>query len=291
MRRGMQGASFSRQQVDLEGKGQRPLCPLIQGPRREQPIITQPPLDDDQYTDDDATMEEDTKERNLEAELDAEFAMLDPELDAQLEEKLSRAVPKTRRGMDKGDDAPADPSQRKVLSLNRQGTFSHERFGRTTTVIWKYLYDELVLFWSSWPEKKKMVAWENFQAVKRGGVRPTPLKSYLLTHTTRLPDAPEDAPPTWICPQAEQTYNDAHKNMWTSMGQTRIHGQNGIHLSRRRWLDLLKRVKRERCLHYRIQQSMASLGDERYHREYHRWRPALRGDSKSTCAYLASNIL
>ncbi|GKV25042.1 hypothetical protein SLEP1_g34550 [Rubroshorea leprosula] len=64
-------------------------------------------------------MEEDTEERNLEAKLDAEFAVLDPELDAQLEEELSRVVPKTGRGMDKGDDAPADPSQRKVLSLNR----------------------------------------------------------------------------------------------------------------------------------------------------------------------------
>ncbi|GKU94091.1 hypothetical protein SLEP1_g7625 [Rubroshorea leprosula] len=224
-------------------------------------------------------MEEDTEERNLEAELDAEFAVLDPKLDTQLEEELSRAVPKTRRGMDKGDDAPADSSQRKVLRLNRRGTFSHE----------------------SWPEEKKKVAWENFQrtynweeddapvykiwrlhcrnrfrdelhqarkawvkdkklpefmhkdtfkillakwrspkyialqergrqnrakddrvthttgclsigihedrlAAKRGGVRLTPLESYLLTNTTCRPDAPKDAPPAWICPQAEQTY-------------------------------------------------------------------------------------
>ncbi|GKV42154.1 hypothetical protein SLEP1_g49591 [Rubroshorea leprosula] len=107
-------------------------------------------------------MEEDTEERNLEAELDAEFAVLDPELDAQLEEELSRAVLKTGRGMDKGDDAPVDSSQRKVLSLNRRGTFSHERFGRIATVIWKYLYDEPVLFWSSWHKEKKRVAWENF---------------------------------------------------------------------------------------------------------------------------------
>ncbi|GKV34391.1 hypothetical protein SLEP1_g42766 [Rubroshorea leprosula] len=47
---------------------------------------------------------------------------------------------------------------------------------------------------------------EDRLAAKRGGVRPTPLESYLLTHTTRRPDAPEDAPPTWICPQVEQTY-------------------------------------------------------------------------------------
>ncbi|GKV15788.1 hypothetical protein SLEP1_g26539 [Rubroshorea leprosula] len=62
-------------------------------------------------------MKEDIEERNLEAELDAEFTMLDLELDAQLEEELSRAVLKTGRGMDKGDDAPADPSQRKGLAL------------------------------------------------------------------------------------------------------------------------------------------------------------------------------
>ncbi|GKV43375.1 hypothetical protein SLEP1_g50673 [Rubroshorea leprosula] len=132
-------------------------------PQLEQPTVTQPPLADDQFTGDDATMEEDTEECNLEAELDAEYAVLDLELDAQLEEELSRAVSKIGRGMDKGDDAPADPSQRKVLSLNRRGTFSHERFGRTAIVIWKYLYDEPVLFWSSWPEEKKRVAWENFQ--------------------------------------------------------------------------------------------------------------------------------
>ncbi|GLT87380.1 hypothetical protein SLE2022_054660 [Rubroshorea leprosula] len=94
-------------------------------------------------------MEEDTEECNLEVKLDAEFVVLDPELDAQLEDELSRAVLKTRHGMDKGDDAPTDLSQRKVLSLNRRGTFNHERFGRTATVIWKYLYDEPMLFWSS----------------------------------------------------------------------------------------------------------------------------------------------
>ncbi|GLT92957.1 hypothetical protein SLE2022_107670 [Rubroshorea leprosula] len=338
MRRGTRGASSSRQQVDPEGEPQRSFRRLIRGPRRavptqqqlpslsqhplqeqissltqlptqlqqEQPTVTQPPLADDQFTGDDATMEEVAEERNLEAELEAEYAVLDPELDAQLEEELSRAVPKTGRGMDKGDEAPADPSQRKVLSLNRRGTFSNERFGRTATVIWKYLYDEPVLFWSSWPEEKKRVAWENFQrtyyweeddarvykvwrlhcrnrfrdelhrarkawvrekklpefmhkdtfkillakwrspkyialqergrqnqskgdrvthttgclsigihddrlAAKRGGVRPTPLESYLLTHTTRRPDALEDAPPAWVCPQAEQTYNNAHQ--------------------------------------------------------------------------------
>ncbi|GKV19707.1 hypothetical protein SLEP1_g29932 [Rubroshorea leprosula] len=129
----------------------------------EQPTVTQLPLDDDQYTGDDATMEEDTEERTLEADLDAEFAVLDPELDTQLEEALSRAILKTGRDKDKGDSAPADPSQRKVLSLNHRGTFSHEKFRRTAIVIWKYLYDEPMLFWSSWPEKKKRVAWENFQ--------------------------------------------------------------------------------------------------------------------------------
>ncbi|GKV07187.1 hypothetical protein SLEP1_g18986 [Rubroshorea leprosula] len=251
--------------------------------QQEQPTVTQPPLADDQFTGDDATMEEDTEECNLEVELDAVYVVLDPELDAQLEEELSRAVPKIGRGMDKGDDTLADPSQRKVLSLNHRGTFSHE----------------------SWPKEKKRVAWENFQrtyyweeddarvykvwrlhcrnrfrdefhrarkvwvrdkklpefmhkdtfkillakwrspkyialqergrqnrsknnrvthttgclsigihedrlATKRG-VRLTPLESYLLTHTTRRPDAPKDAPPAWICPQAEQTYNDAHQ--------------------------------------------------------------------------------
>ncbi|GKV05564.1 hypothetical protein SLEP1_g17561 [Rubroshorea leprosula] len=93
--------------------------------QQEQPTVTQPTFDNDQYHGDDATMEEDTKEHNLEVELDVEFAVLDPELDAQLEEKLSHAIPKTRRGMDKGDDTLADPSQRKLLSLNRRGTFSH----------------------------------------------------------------------------------------------------------------------------------------------------------------------
>ncbi|GKV31745.1 hypothetical protein SLEP1_g40413 [Rubroshorea leprosula] len=129
---------------------------------QEQPTITQRPLDDDQYPSDDATMEEDIEERNLEAELDVEFVVLDPELDAQLEEELSRAILKTECGMDKGDDAPANPSQRKLFSLNRRGTFSHERFGRIATVIWKYLNDEPVFFWSSWLEEKKRVAWENF---------------------------------------------------------------------------------------------------------------------------------
>ncbi|GLT96596.1 hypothetical protein SLE2022_142060 [Rubroshorea leprosula] len=102
-------------------------------------------------------MEEDTKECNLEAELDAEFVVLDLELDTQLEEELSHVVLRIRRGMDKGDDAPTDLSQRKLLSLSHRGTFSHERFKRTATVIWKYLFDELVLFWFSWPEEKKRV--------------------------------------------------------------------------------------------------------------------------------------
>ncbi|GKV24900.1 hypothetical protein SLEP1_g34441 [Rubroshorea leprosula] len=47
---------------------------------------------------------------------------------------------------------------------------------------------------------------EDRLAAKRGGVRLTPLESYLLTLMTRRPDAPKDAPPAWICPQAEQTY-------------------------------------------------------------------------------------
>ncbi|GKV22331.1 hypothetical protein SLEP1_g32211 [Rubroshorea leprosula] len=51
-------------------------------------------------------------------------------------------------------------------------------------------------------------------AAKRGGVRLTPLESYLLTHTTRRPDAPEDAPPTWICPHAKQTYHGLNKDSW-----------------------------------------------------------------------------
>ncbi|GKV05134.1 hypothetical protein SLEP1_g17175 [Rubroshorea leprosula] len=135
MRRGTRGASSSRQQVDLEGEPQRSFRHLIRGPHRtfptklqqEQPTITQPPLADDQFTGDDATMEEDTEMRNLEVELDAKYVMLDPKLDAQLEEELSHVVLKTGRGMDKGDDTLADPNQRKVLSLNRRGTFSHER--------------------------------------------------------------------------------------------------------------------------------------------------------------------
>ncbi|GLU21465.1 hypothetical protein SLE2022_376030 [Rubroshorea leprosula] len=108
-------------------------------------------------------MEEDAEECNLEAELDAKFTMLDYELDAQLEEELSHAITKTRLGMDKGDDALVDLSQRKLLNINHQGTFSHERFRRTAIVIGKYLYDEPMLFWSSWPEEEKRVAWENFQ--------------------------------------------------------------------------------------------------------------------------------
>ncbi|GKU89835.1 hypothetical protein SLEP1_g3921 [Rubroshorea leprosula] len=91
----------------------------------EQPTVTQPPLDDNQYTSDDATMEEDTKEHNLEAELDAEFVVLDPKLDAKLEEELSCAVSKTRRGMDKGDDALADPSQRKVNDAHQKYVEKH----------------------------------------------------------------------------------------------------------------------------------------------------------------------
>ncbi|GLU07788.1 hypothetical protein SLE2022_247350 [Rubroshorea leprosula] len=106
-------------------------------------------------------MEEDAEECNLEAGLDAKFAVLDPKLDAQLEEELSHAVLKIRHGMDKEDDALANLSQRKLLSLNCRGTF-HERFEKTATIIWKYLYDEPVLFWSSWPEEKKRVGWENF---------------------------------------------------------------------------------------------------------------------------------
>ncbi|GLU06323.1 hypothetical protein SLE2022_233660 [Rubroshorea leprosula] len=114
-----------------------------------------------------AAMEEDAEElveeRNLEAELAAEYDQLDLELDAALEEELSHAVQKTGRGMEKGDEAPADPSQRKLLKINQRGSFSNERFGRTATVIWKFLYDELVLFWTNWPEEKKRLAWEMFQ--------------------------------------------------------------------------------------------------------------------------------
>ncbi|GKV47957.1 hypothetical protein SLEP1_g54805 [Rubroshorea leprosula] len=55
-------------------------------------------------------MEEEAEERNLEVELDAEFGVLDSKLDAQLEEELSHVVPKTGCGMDKGYNAPADPS-------------------------------------------------------------------------------------------------------------------------------------------------------------------------------------
>ncbi|GKV22362.1 hypothetical protein SLEP1_g32242 [Rubroshorea leprosula] len=142
VRRGTRGASSFRQQVDPRGEPQRSFRCLIRGPRRdvptqqqlpslsqppaqqqissliqlptqlqqEQPTVTQPPLADDQFIGDDATMEEENIECNLEAELEAEYDVLDPKLDAQLEEKLSRAVPKTGRGMDKGDDAPADSS-------------------------------------------------------------------------------------------------------------------------------------------------------------------------------------
>ncbi|GKV13499.1 hypothetical protein SLEP1_g24499 [Rubroshorea leprosula] len=67
-------------------------------------------------------MEEEAEERNLEVELDAEFGVLDPELDAQLEEELPHVVPKTSRGMGKGDDAPVDSSHRKLLSINQRGT-------------------------------------------------------------------------------------------------------------------------------------------------------------------------
>ncbi|GLU18440.1 hypothetical protein SLE2022_347440 [Rubroshorea leprosula] len=107
-------------------------------------------------------MEEDVKECNLEADLGAEFGVLDLELDSQLEE-IYHVVEKTRCGMDKGDNALANPSQRKLLRINHQGTFSHERFGRIATVILKYLYDDLVLFWSNWLKEKKRVAWENSQ--------------------------------------------------------------------------------------------------------------------------------
>ncbi|GKV12012.1 hypothetical protein SLEP1_g23218 [Rubroshorea leprosula] len=85
------------------------------------------------------------------------------EVYVQLEEELSCVVLKTGHGMDKGDDASVNLSQRKVPSLNCRGTFNHERFGRTITIIWKYLHDKPVLFWFSWPEEKKRVAWENFQ--------------------------------------------------------------------------------------------------------------------------------
>ncbi|GKV41967.1 hypothetical protein SLEP1_g49432 [Rubroshorea leprosula] len=91
MRRGMRGASSSRQQPPA----QQQISNLTQFPtelQQEQPTITQPPLANDQFTGDDATMDEDTEERNLEAELDAEYAVLDPKLDTQLEEELSRAV-------------------------------------------------------------------------------------------------------------------------------------------------------------------------------------------------------
>ncbi|GKU99479.1 hypothetical protein SLEP1_g12329 [Rubroshorea leprosula] len=129
-------------------------------------VQQQPPLPD-QELGDEAPMEEDAEElveeRNLEAELAAEYDQLDPELDAALEEELSHAVQKTGRGMDKGDEAPTNPSQRKLLKINQRGSFSNERFGRTATAIWKFLYDEPVLFWTNWPEEKKRLAWEMFQ--------------------------------------------------------------------------------------------------------------------------------
>ncbi|GKV51351.1 hypothetical protein SLEP1_g58018 [Rubroshorea leprosula] len=116
-------------------------------------------------------MEEDVEElieeHNLEAELAAKYDQLDPKLDAALEEELSHVVQKTGRGMDKGDEAPVDPSQRKLLKINQCGSFSNERFGRTATVIWKFLYDEPVLFWTNWPKEKKMLAWEMFQNPKK----------------------------------------------------------------------------------------------------------------------------
>ncbi|GKV13516.1 hypothetical protein SLEP1_g24516 [Rubroshorea leprosula] len=161
-------------------------------------------------------MEEDIEECNLEAKLDVEFAVLDPELDVQLKEEISRAVSKIGHGMDKGDDALVNLSQRKVLSLNHRGTFSHERgpiIGKKMMLVCIKFGDYIVGTVSemSFIELERRGSKTGSCLTKRGGARPTPLESYLLTHMTCRPDAPEDAPPTWICPQAEQTYNDAHQ--------------------------------------------------------------------------------
>ncbi|GKV30698.1 hypothetical protein SLEP1_g39484 [Rubroshorea leprosula] len=190
----------------------------------------------------------------------------------KLEEKLSRAVPKTGHGMDKGDDTPVDPSQRKLLSLNRRASLRKRRglLGRIfreeddarVYKIWRLhcrnnFQDEHHRAQKAWVRYKKLPEFMHKDAFKillakwgspkyialqeRGqkkrakgdhvthttgcisigihedrlaakrGVRLTPLESYLLTHMTRRSDAPKDAPPTWICPQVEQTYNDAHK--------------------------------------------------------------------------------
>ncbi|GKV43131.1 hypothetical protein SLEP1_g50464 [Rubroshorea leprosula] len=87
---GTQALERKRKEKGNEELGLKDPSPGFDNPRlwlltqlqQEQPTVTQPPLDNDQYTGDDATMEEDTEERNLEAELDVEFAVLDPELDA-----------------------------------------------------------------------------------------------------------------------------------------------------------------------------------------------------------------
>ncbi|GKV42182.1 hypothetical protein SLEP1_g49619 [Rubroshorea leprosula] len=71
--------------------------------------------------------------------------------------------------------------------------------------------DEEEEFYGTKTSKEEVPNYLTESDTKRGGVRQTPLKSYLLTHTTHRLDALEDAPPTWICPQVEQTYNDAHQ--------------------------------------------------------------------------------
>ncbi|GLT94439.1 hypothetical protein SLE2022_121800 [Rubroshorea leprosula] len=140
MGRGTRGASSSRQLFDPSAEAQRQLHCLIQGLHRaistqqqmpklsqppsqqqlssltqlpiqqqQQPTVIQSPMDY-QNLGDDAAMEEEATKRNLEVELDAEFGVLDRELDALLEKELSHAMPKTGCGMDKGDDAPANSS-------------------------------------------------------------------------------------------------------------------------------------------------------------------------------------
>ncbi|GKU99826.1 hypothetical protein SLEP1_g12613 [Rubroshorea leprosula] len=157
MGRGTRGESSSKEASNTLDKAQKQLRCLIHGPRKatptqqQMPSSSQPPSQQqlptfepasfmatpplpDQELGDEAPMEEDAEElveeRNLEVELVAEYDQLDPELDAALEEELSHAIQKTGRGMDKGDKAPANPSQRKLLKINQRGSFSNERFGR-----------------------------------------------------------------------------------------------------------------------------------------------------------------
>ncbi|GKU89701.1 hypothetical protein SLEP1_g3804 [Rubroshorea leprosula] len=269
---------------------QQQLSSLTQLPtqlQQEQPTVTQPPLNDDQHTSDDATMEEDTEECNLEAELDGEFVVLDPELDAQLEEELSRAVPKTGRGMDKGDDAPADPSQRKRTYYWEEDDVRVYKIWRLHC--WNRFRDELHRARKAWVKDKKLPEFMHRIPLKfcwqNGGVQN-------ILHSRKEVDKIEQKN------DAHQKYVEKHgpnKDSWPEwdpliwkevVGPPKKgflqHKSSSCSLSllkfRKKWLGEF----RQRWPHVFIQ---------RYHREYQRWRPALRGDSKSTCAYLASNIL